>query len=135
MDSFSILNSRKRAMIALVHSVFFLGIATLQAAVSRTLPFSSHGTRARSGLILLVIYAIVTTVLLLLLRASGCIKEKLYFALCASSAGLGLLRILLGDPALHANLLRVILLGCAVVVGFAILRVHSSPARAAVGTD
>jgi hypothetical protein len=72
----------------------------------------------------------VTTVLLLLLRAASHASERLYFALCATSAALGLLRILLGDPALHAGVLRVMLLSGAVVVGMLILRSHSK-ARAA----
>jgi hypothetical protein len=125
MNSYSILNSRKRAIIALVHSLFFLGVAAVQAAVSHAQPLTFRGSRATAGLILLAIYLIVTTVLLALLAASDCAQEKLYFALCAASAGFGLLRIVLGDPALHANLLRVLFLSCAVIVGFAILRTHS----------
>ena len=67
----------------------------------------------------------MTTVLLLLLRAASHASERLYFALCATSAALGLLRILLGDPALHAGVLRVCLLSAAVIVGVMILRAHS----------
>jgi hypothetical protein len=125
MESFSILNSRKRAIIALVHSIFFLAVAGIQAAISHAQPLSFHGPRPTGGLILLGIYLIVTSVLLILLAASHCAKEKLYFALCAASAGFGLLRIVLGDPALHANVLRVVLLTCAVTVCFVILRTHS----------
>jgi hypothetical protein len=68
-------------------------------------------------------------VLLVLLRASDCTKEKLYFAFCASSAGFGLVRILLGDPVLHANWLRVFFLSCAVITGWIILRTHSDSVR------
>ena len=75
---------------------------------------------------MLAIYIVVTTVLLVLLAVSRCAKEKLYFALCSASAGFGLLRIVLGDPALHANILRVLFLSCAVLVGVVILRTHSS---------
>jgi len=125
MEPFSILNSRKRALIALIHSIFFLGIAGLQAAVSHAEPLSFHGSRATSGLALLAIYVVVTTVLLALLAVSRCATEKLYFALCSASAGFGLLRIVLGDPALHANILRVLFLSCAVLVGLVILRTHS----------
>ncbi len=81
-------------------------------------------------MILLGIYVIVTTVLLILLRVSHCAKEKLYFAFCAAGAGFGLVRILLGDPVLHANVLRVLLLGCAVLTGTIILRKHSEVAVA-----
>ncbi len=125
MDSFAILNSRKRAVIALVHSIFFLAVAAIQAIVSHAAPFSLHSSRATSGIVLLSIYTIVTTVLVILLVASDCAKEKLYFGLCAASATFGLLRIWFGDPALHANVLRVVFLGSAVILGFAILRYHS----------
>jgi len=128
MDRFAILNSRKRAIIALIHTVFFLGVAAVQLAISHALPFSVHGERATAGMILLVIYLIVTSVLLVLLRFSACGREKLYFAFCAASAGFGLVRIIWGDPVLHANVLRVLLLLCAVIVGTGILRGHSAAA-------
>ncbi len=128
MDRFAIINNRKRAIIALIHSVFFLGVAGVQLAISHAAPFSIRGEKVAAGIVLLVIYVIVTTVLLILLRFSHCTKEKLYFAFCAASASFGLLRILLGDPALHANVLRVLLLGCAVFVGTGILRTHSAAA-------
>jgi hypothetical protein len=69
-------------------------------------------------------------VLVILLRVSHCAKEKLYFAFCAAGAGFGLVRILLGDPVWHANILRVLLLGCAVLTGTIILRKHSEAAVA-----
>src|SRR5271167_2506122 len=116
MNSFSILTNRKRAIIALVHTVIFLSVAALQTALSHVVAFSLRGDKVVGGIVLLAIYSIVTTVLLILLRAADCPAEKLYFALCATSAGLGLLRVLLGDPALHAGTLRVFLLSCAVVV-------------------
>ena len=125
MKSFAILTNRKRAIIALVHTVIFLGVAALQTALSHAKAFSLHGDKVVGGIVLLAIYTIVTTVLLLLLRAASHASERLYFALCATSAALGLVRILLGDPALHAGVLRVLLLSCAVVVGVAILRAHS----------
>jgi len=125
MHSFSILTNRKRAIIALVHTVIFLCVAALQTALSHARAFSLHGDQVMGGIVLLCIYAIVTTILLLLLRFATHSSERLYFALCATSAALGLLRILLGDPALHAGVLRVLLLSCAVVVGVMILRTHS----------
>ncbi len=125
MDRFAIITNRKRAIIALIHSVFFLGVAGVQLAMSHAAAFSPRGEKVASGAILLAIYVIVTIVLLTLLRFSHCTKEKLYFALCAASAGFGLVRILLGDPALHANVLRVLLLFCAVMIGTEILRSHS----------
>jgi hypothetical protein len=125
MESFSILNSRKRAVIALIHSVFFLAVAGIQATVSHAGPMSLREPRV-SGLILLTIYVVVTTILLVLLRASDCAKEKLYFALCAGSASFGLLRIVMGDQVFHVNSVRVLFLACAVLVGLQILRSHSS---------
>ena len=125
MHSFSILNSRKRAIIALIHTVIFLCIAALQTALSHAKAFSLHGDRVVGGIVLLTIYTIVTTVLLVLLRYSTHSNERLYFALCATSAAFGLLRVLLGDPALHAGVLRVCLLSAAVIVGVMILRTHS----------
>lgn len=125
---FRIINNRKRAIIALIHSVFFLGVAGVQLAISHAAPFSPRGQKATAGIILLTIYVIVTTVLLVLLRFSRCAQERLYFAFCAASAGFGLVRIWLGDPVLHANVLRVLLLFCAVVIGTGILRSHSATA-------
>jgi hypothetical protein len=125
---FAIINNRKRAVIALIHSVFFLGVAAVQLAISHAAPYSPHSGKVVAGSILLGIYVIVTTVLLILLRYSRCAKERLYFAFCAASAGFGLLRILLGDPVLHANVLRVLLLFCAVIIGSGILRAHSAAA-------
>ncbi len=128
MDRFTIINNRKRAIIALIHSVFFLGVAGLQLAISHAEPFSIRSEKVAGSIILLVIYVMVTLVLLILLRFSHCARERFYFAFCAASAGFGLLRILLGDPVLHANVLRVLLLSCAVFVGTGILRTHSAAA-------
>jgi hypothetical protein len=105
-------------------------VAGLQLAISHAQPFSLRGEKVAAGIILLIIYVIVTAVLLVLLGFSHCAKEKLYFAFCGASAGFGLLRILLGDPVLHANVLRVLLLSCAVLVGTGILRTHSAVAPA-----
>ncbi len=126
MDGFAIITNRKRAIIALIHSVFFLGVAGAQLALSHAAAFSLRGERVTGGIVFLVIYIVVTTVLLVLLRVSVCAREKLYFAFCAASAAFGLVRILLGDPVLHANVLRVMLLFGAVIVGSGILRRHSA---------
>ena len=45
MDRFAIINNRKRAVIALIHSVFFLGVAGVQLAISRAEPFSIRGEK------------------------------------------------------------------------------------------
>jgi FtsH-binding integral membrane protein len=133
MDRFAIINNRKRAVIALVHSVFFMGVAGVQLAISRAEPFSMRREKVVAPIILLAIYVIVTTVLLILLRFSRCTRERLYFAFCAASAAFGLVRILLGDPVLHANVLRVLLLFCAVIIGTGILRSHAVSRRRASG--
>src|SRR3974390_3442182 len=125
MHSFSILNSRKRAIIALIHTVIFLCIAALQTALSHAKAFSLHGDKVAGGIASLAIYTIVTTVFLVLLRYATHSSERLYFALCATSAAFGLVRILLGDPALHAGILRVCLLSAAVIVCVMILRTPS----------
>ena len=132
MDRFAIITNRKRAIIALVHSVFFMGVAGLQLAVSHAAAFSIHRQKIAGSIILLAIYVIVTTVLLILLRFSHCAKERLYFAFCAAGAGFGLVRILLGDPVFHANVARVLLLFCAVLTGTVILRNHSAVATGQV---
>ena len=98
MHSFSILNSRKRAIIALVHTVIFLCVAALQTALSHAKAFSLRGDKVVGGMILLAIYPIVTTVLLILLKMASHASERLYFALCATSAAFGLVRILLATP-------------------------------------
>lgn len=125
MNSFAILNSRKRAIIALIHTIVFLCVAALQTALSHASAFSLHGNKVVGGIVLLAIYTMVTTVLLVLLRMASHATERLYFALCVTSAVLGLLRVLLGDPALHAGSLRVFLLSCATLVGLIIVRTHS----------
>jgi len=135
METFSILNSRKRAIIALIHSVFFLALAAVQAAVSHAAPLSFRRSRPVGELVLLAIYVVVTTVLLLLLKASDCAKEKLYFALCAASASFGLVRIVMGDGVLHVNAMRVLFLGCAVVIGVLILRTHTMQAQLQMEVD
>ena len=99
MSSFTILNSHKRTIIALVHTIVFLWVAALQTALSHASAFSLHGNKVVGGSVLLAIYTIVTTVLLVLLRIASHATERLYFALCATSAAFGLLRVLLGDPA------------------------------------
>jgi hypothetical protein len=67
--------------------------------------------------------------LLLLLRYSRCSLERLYFSFVATSAAIGLLRVLVGDPTAYAELAaRVLLLGSAVVAGVFIWRNHTQAA-------
>lgn len=128
MNSFRILNSRKRAIIALVHSLAFGFLAFYQLLINyhpAALVAATTGNLSGPA-ILTGIYFIVTTVLLVLVLASRGPLEKLYFAFCGTSAGVGLLRIVLGDPTVYTgNFLRVFMLGCAVVTGTLIFRLHS----------
>jgi hypothetical protein len=127
MLEYAILTNRKRAMIALVHSVFFLLIAMIQLASAPMLPIwiRLHSALG-SAVALLAIYLVVTSVLLVLTWYSRGSLERLYFALCSTSAGAGLFRVVFGDPRLHlAGITRVLMLGFAVFTGFGILREHS----------
>ncbi|HUA16449.1 MAG TPA: hypothetical protein VMG31_14225 [Verrucomicrobiae bacterium] len=126
MSEFAILTNRKRALIALIHSVVFLGIA-------------AHGFAApKAGLVhrivtadvvLVAIYLIVASILGWLVGISRCAVERLYFAFCVSSATFGLLRTILGDAAIPAaQYLRVVMLTAAVALGTWILHGFSRPA-------
>jgi len=127
MNKYAILNNRKRALIALAHSLVFFGIA-LHGFVSPRAAVAFHGPGAATGVILVVIYLIVSSVLVWLVSLSRCLQERLYFALCASSATFGLLRILFGDAALPvAQYMRVLMLTSAVGVGIWIFRSFSRP--------
>jgi hypothetical protein len=130
MPEFRILNSRKRAIIALVHSLAF-GLLAFYQFLTNYHPLAL--IRASAGhfavpIALTVVYLSVTTVLILLATISIAAVEKLYFLCCSASAGAGLLRVAVGDPTLNAgNMLRVAMLGAAVIIGFFILRIHSVP--------
>ncbi len=130
MQTFRILTNRKRTKIALIHSVIFLLIAMRGAATATVVPaIWTKVPVPLSTIALISIYLIVSTILILLVRISRCTHEKLYFALCATSASIGFLRYLFGDPALHAGLyIRVLLLTAAVITCTAILKLHSTKA-------
>lgn len=124
MNDFGVLNNRKRALIALIHSFVFLGVAghgflSPKVGILR-------GPIPIGDIVLIAIYMIVASVLAWLVSISRCTRERIYFALCTGSATFGLLRTILGDPAIPAaQYLRVILLSSAVVVGTVILRSFS----------
>jgi len=124
---YGVLTNRKRALVALIHSVAFLLIAVRSLALANSMEGLLHGSQAKAAIAIFGVYLVVTTVLLLLVRYSACIKERLYFLFCASSAGVGLLRATVGDSALHvAQPLRVLMLLCAVLVGTVIVRGHAA---------
>ena len=131
MNDFGILNNRKRALIALVHSLVFLGIA-MHGFVSPKGGLLFRGLGGTSDIALCAIYFIVASILVWLVTLARCAKERVYFALCASSATFGLLRTLVGDAALPAaQYLRVALLTSAVIVGTWIYRSFSRSRPAA----
>jgi hypothetical protein len=131
MPDYAILTNRKRTIIALVHSIFFLLVALIQLVSAPMQPVWVHIHSAfGSTIALLAVYVIVTTVLLILTWFSRCVLERLYFAFCSTSAAAGLFRILFGDPPLHlAGVVRVLMLGLAVFTGVVILREHAGEAE------
>jgi len=135
MIEYAVLTNRKRALIALAHSLVFLGIA-LHGFLSPRSALVLRGPGALAGMILVGIYIVVAAVLTWLVTISRCATERLYFALCASSATFGLLRIIFGDIALPAaQYLRVMMLISAVVVGSWIFRFFSRPVPEDIATD
>ena len=129
MNRYVILNGRKRTIIALVHTVAFGLLAFWQFAISQhpLALVSAHSPHLAGPIALTVIYFIVTVVLLILLWYAGTLLERLYFSLVSTSAGIGLLRVVFGDPTVHFGaLIRVLLLGLATITGFLILKQHST---------
>ncbi|MGC1371198.1 MAG: hypothetical protein WA824_03575 [Candidatus Sulfotelmatobacter sp.] len=126
MRSFSILTNRKRALVALVHSIVFLLIAVRQMLAA----IPVHGVWAPQTVdpgtwILYGIFAIVSAILLWLLVISRGGMEEFYFAFCGASAGSGLLCTAVGDQAFHAAIyIRVAMLISAVLVELLIVRTH-----------
>lgn len=127
MGRFSILTNRKRAIVALAHSVAFLLIAVRQMIAAA--PAAGVLTPARVPVgtwVLCGIFAAVSTILLGMLAISHGWMEKFYFAFCTLSAASGLLRTAAGDQTFHAGIyVRVVMLISAVGVGLLIVRVHS----------
>ncbi len=122
MGQFAILTNRKRVVIALAHSVVFLGIA-LHGFASPRAALSLRGSSGWLGILTPCIYVAVASILTWLVTISRCLRERIYFSFCVSSATFGLLRALFGDTALPAaQYLRVAMLTCAVLMGTWILR-------------
>lgn len=128
MNELAILTNRKRAIIALVHSVVFLLLATWQMMGGNpalgvfAVAHVSAGTWAVTA-----IYVVVSSILLWLFGISRGWIEKLYFGFCTISATSGLIRTLLGDQRFHSGRpLRVAMLMSAVIVGLVILRLQSA---------
>ena len=121
MNEFGVLTNRKRALIALVHSIVFLGIAIHGFVAPK------HGVLQGSGsmadFVLMGIYLVVASILIWLVTLARGLRERAYFLLCAGSATSGLMRTILGDVVLPpAQYLRVIFLSSAVVIGLLMVR-------------
>jgi hypothetical protein len=131
MGGFAILTNRRRATVALVHSVVFLLIAARQmVAGNPAAGIWVSSAVSRGTWILCGIFALVSAILLWLFVISRGWMERIYFALCTISASSGLLRIAAGDQAFHAGLyIRVVMLVSAVLVGLLIVRAHSEYAE------
>jgi hypothetical protein len=119
--SYFVITNKKRAIVALVHSIGFLGLA-----IAMYKPPKAIGFATTASAIMTVVYFIVTSILLWLALASRVRTEKLYFGLCATSAGFGLLRMAVAAPLLAtvAVYVRVSMLATAVLVGVGLLRTH-----------
>ena len=128
MKAFGVLANRKRAVIALIHSIVFLGIA-FHGFVSPKAGVL-HRSGATGDFIVIAIYMVVASILMWLVSISRGLAERAYFALCAISASSGLLRTIFGDHAVPpAQYLRVFMLSAAVSLGILIVRSHSRPAN------
>ena len=128
MGRYVILTNRKRAVIALVHTVVFLLIAI---ALTSTAVRPLRMTSPYPAWLMAAVYLVVSGILIVLAAKAGCLRERLYFGLCTASAAFGLMRQIAGDPRMHAAVyMRVALLASAVVMGAIILRGHrpASPA-------
>jgi hypothetical protein len=135
MNDFGVLTNRKRALIALLHSLVFLGIA-MHGFASPKAGILLPGLVATADLILIGIYLTVASILAWLVSVARCAKERVYFVLCAGSATFGLLRTIFGDADLPvAQYLRVITLTAAVIVGSWIFRSFSRPVAEDVLSD
>ena len=124
MTGYSILTNRKRAIIALVHSIAFLMIAGfgVRSAVHRLGASSSRGPW-----IMTAVYLLVSLILATLAALSGTKLERLYFLFCTASASFGLMRQIVGDPAMHAAVyIRIAMLLCAVLNCMLIVRAHGA---------
>ena len=134
VNDFAILTNRRRAIIALVHSIVFLGIAAAGFASHKN--GILHGNAPQGDFILVMIYLTVTSILSWLAGVSRRALERVYFALCACSATFGLLRTSFGDSALPiAQYMRVVMLTSAVLLGSWIVRSYSRPAAETAVSD
>ena len=127
MTGYFILTNRKRAIIALVHSIAFLMLAGFGV---RSSVHHLGASSPRAAWIMTAAYLLVSLILATLAALSRTKLERVYFLLCTTSASFGLLRQIIGDPAMHAAVyVRIALLLCAVVNCMLIVRVHSARSK------
>ncbi len=133
MNGLGVLTNRKRALIALIHSIVFLGIAFHGFAAPKNGVLRASAAVGDS--VLIGIYLVVACILTWLASLSRGIRERTYFLLCAGSATSGLLRTIFGDLVLPpAQFLRVICLSSAVVIGILMVRSFSPASSSSEGT-
>ena len=125
MGGYVVLTNRKRAMVALAHSVVFLALAAYRSRGSvRPLKLTSRPSLWAMPFI----YLAVSTVLIVLTRMAGNASERLCFGFCATSATFGLARQIASDPHLHvAVYVRVTMLACAVLTSVDSPRILDRP--------
>ena len=107
MGGFSILTNRKRAIVALVHSVVFLLLAVRQmVAANPAAGIWVSSTVSRGTWILCGIFTTVSAILLWLFVISRGRMERFYFGLCTISASSGRsgIRTSLSPSSLHVPL-------------------------------
>ncbi len=124
MNPYVILTNRKRAIVALVHTVVFLIVAIITGMlVIHPLTTGS----ARSAWIMAGAYVLISLALLILTAISRPLRERLYFGCCTMSASFGLARQVFGDAQLSVAIyVRVAMLLCAVLLGVSIMKQHES---------
>lgn len=131
MSGYGVLTNRKRAGVALIHSVVFLGVAFHGFVEAK--PGVLHGLGTPRDFVLVAVYLIVASILMWLVSISRGLIERVYFGLCVTSATSGLLRTVFGDRVVPpAQYVRVLMLGSAVAVGIMIVRSYS---RSAIATE
>ena len=119
-----LLNTRKRIIVALAHSVAFLALASFVTGPVR--PFRM--TAPPPAWIMPAVFLLVSAILAALTAFSGASLERIYFAFCTTSAVFGLARQILGDPPMHvAVYIRIAMLSCAVATGILMLRQTDRP--------
>jgi hypothetical protein len=127
MNEYGILHNRKRVLVALIHSVIFLGIATHGFVAPKAGIGGGRGGAADFAL--LALYLVVAAILSWAVSVSRCVMERAYFALCGSGVSFAAIRTIFGDSAVpFAQDLRFLSLCSAVAIGLMLLRSFSTRA-------